>query len=598
MAFKYMIRNKNIKSLQKKDVHFAKKLNEKNFLRLCKLKVMVFSAKVRGLTKFSRRPSPSIQFILAFLFGLFILVQWQQRNVLKSKITTLSETRTIYRQMRTYSDSICNRKKPAAEYKNIDFQEPVKVEISMEKVNKDVTFILISEPDLTCAEVKIKQLQKKYPVVQIILAFQSLDLFPKHYSADSFPSLKTVMNLGGFSSYPDALQNSILVVKTKYFMLLDSELAIAELQENFVQKLMGYMHTFKLLGGSLVNLDNEFVIPCHSLGLKNWTFFERFEYNVSGDALKCESTSPYVLAETEAFGTILNEKLFDTSMGVMWWQDFFLRVKDLLSIGTLPEVTFMKVATRSCPGLKVEHFKTKVQIDHLLPFVNKYHVLDFVNEDGNCTTICDGSDPLICSEKYIFPKWKLRHWAYSGLTAFPFIVQRLIDALHFGATQLETNKIPYILEGGTLLGFIKVRAVLPWDSGDVDTFVYSNRRPVINLVKQIEQQHGYEYKLRWNAFHVYVTPYYPTHDGLIVYAVSREDPGKLINIRMHGQLFPAPRSMFKFIREYYGSSYLESRIRFGDERVSCDYEGYKACMPDCRWDGCGSGRGQFSGILT
>ena len=310
-------------------------------------------------------------------------------------------------------------------------------------------------------------------------------------------------------------------------------------------------------------------------------------------------TSPYFLAETNAFQTVLDKKRFDSTMGMMWRQDFFLRVKGLLQVGTLPEVVFTKGSTSSCSVINVKSFNTKEDIDRLLPFVNKYHVLDFVDEGGgNRITICDGTDPLVCSEKYVFPKWKLRHWAYSGLTAFPFIVQRLIDALHFGTVQLERNKIPYVLEGGTLLGFVKVREVLPWDSGDVDTFVYSNRRTVIDLVKHIEKEHGYEYLLRWNAFHVYVTPYYPTHDGLIVYAVTRDEPGELVNIRMHGRLFPAPRPIFKFLREHYGSSYLESRIRFGDERVSCDYEGYQACMSDCRWHGCGSGRGQFHGILA
>ena len=556
---------------------------------------MVFSGQVRSLKKCSRRASPYIQVIFAFLFGLFILAQRQRRNVLKNEITAASETLTIYRQMRTYTDGVCGKKNAVPNDKILDFQT---LKVNIDQVNQDVTFIIISQPDLTCAGHKIKELQNKYPSAQSILAFPSLNIFPKHYSADSFSALKTVLNLGAFSSYPQALQASILVVKTKYFMVLGSELAIAEMQENFVQKLMSYMHVFNLLGGSLINLNNEFVIPCHSLRLKNWTFFERFEYNMSGNVLKCESTSPYFLAETEALQTVLKQKSFDISLGEMWWKDFFLRVKLLLNVGTLPEIVFKEASTRSCPPVKLSHFRNKLEIDRLLPFVNKYHVLDFINEDGNRTTICDGSDPMVCSEKYIFPKWKLRHWAYSGLTAFPFIVERLINALHFGTEQLEKNKLSYILEGGTLLGFIKVRAVLPWDSGDVDTFVYSNRRPVISLVKEIRQKHGYEYKLRWNAFHVYVTPYYPMHDGLIVYAVVREDPGELINIRMHGRLFPAPRSMFKFIREYYGSSYLESRIRFGDERVSCDYEGYQACMPDCRWNGCGSGRRQFPGILT
>ena len=578
-------------------VFFQKNL-QKNLATVVKLPAMSLNAQVRSLTRLLRRSSPNIQVIIAFCFGLFTLVQWQRKIVLKNKVRVLSETLTIYNQMRAYSDSVCAKKTAKEDDKDIDFLGPMKAGIDMEKVMKDVTFILISQPDLHCAESRIKQLRTKYPAVRKVLAFDNMELTPKRYYSNSFPSLKSVQNLGGFSSYPEALRNSLLAVNTKYFMVLDSELDIEEMRDDFVQTLLGYMHTFNLVGGSLVYQNNEFVIPCHSLRLKNWTFFETFEYNLTGNILKCESTSPYFLAETRVLLTIMKDKLFDASMGTMWWQHSFLQMKDAVRVATLPEIVFKKHATKSCPAVRLAHFRTKKEIDGLLSFVDKYHVLDFVDEDANSTTVCDGTDPLICSEKYIFPKWKLRHWAYSGLTAFPFIVQRLIDALHFGTTQLEENNIPYILEGGTLLGFIKVRAVLPWDSGDVDTFVYSNRRPVINLVRKIEQHHGYEIKLRWNAFHLYITPYYPTHDGLIVYAVSREDPGELVNIRMHGRLFPAPRSMFKFLRDYYGSSFLESRIRFGDERVSCDYEGYQACMPDCRWSGCGSGRQQFPGILT
>ena len=559
---------------------------------------MGFISKVRSLTRFSRRSSLNAQAIFVVFCAFFITVQWREQNLLNNKMKALSESLTIYRQMRAYSDNVCGAKKSSAENEDFGTNNPVDVEVSVEKVNREVTFIFISQPDLECAKKRIKELKKKYPFVRIILAFQSLDLTPRRYKAESFPSVKSVLNLGGFSSYPEALQNSILATVTKYFMVLNSDLAINEMQKNFVEKLMGYMHTFNILGGSLINIDKEFTIPCHSLRLKNWTFFENFEYKVSGNVLKCESTSPYFLAETKPLLAILDEKSFGANMGVMWLHDFFLNLKEILRIGTLPDVVFRKDSIKLCPLLKnFGHFETKPEIDNLVPFINKYHVLDFVNADGNHTTICDGTDPMICSEKYIFPKWKLRHWAYSGLTAFPFIIQRLIDALKFGTMQLEKHQIPYVLEGGTLLGFIKVRAVLPWDSGDVDTFVYSNRRQVIDLVKKIERKYGYEYLLRWNAFHVYVTPYYPMHDGLVVYAVTRDSPGETVNIRMHGRLFPAPRAMFKFLREYYGSSYLESRIRFGDERVSCDYEGYQACMPDCRWDGCGCGREQFPGIL-
>lgn len=547
----------------------------------------------RRLTRFIRRHSATAPSAIFVLFVICLPIQWLQNKSLSDKKRQVSEALTIYHQMRVYSQSACNVK--AAE-ENLVFRGRT-VAVDSETVKNDVTFIFISKPDLACANSRLIELRKKYPLVKIVVAFENREIMSKQTNEASFTKLQDVINLGGFQNYPDALQNAILVVETRYFMVLHSQLAIGELQHKFVEKLLANIPGFEVLGGSEINVENEFFMPCHRLRLRNWTFFENFEYNVNGNALQCESISPHFLAKTDAFKKIMELKGFDSSMGEMWRQDFFVRAKGLLVVGILPEVVFKSTSTSTCPELKTSEFKDKKRIDTLLPFVDKYHVLSFVDQNGRQTTICDGSDPLICSEKYIFPKWKLRHWAYSGLTAFPFVIERLRDALHFGTAQLEKAGIKYILEGGTLLGFVKVRQILPWDSGDVDTFVFTNRRQVINLVKKIKQFKGYEYKLRWNAFHVYVTPYYPTHDGLIVYAVNRSPPDELVKVRMHGRLFPTPRSMFKFIREHYGSSYLESRIRFGDERVSCDYEGYQACMPDCRWDGCGSGRGQFPGIL-
>ena len=55
--------------------------------------------------------------------------------------------------------------------------------------------------------------------------------------------------------------------------------------------------------------------------------------------------------------------------------------------------------------------------------------------------------------------------------------------------------------------------------------------------------------------------------------------------------------MFKFLRAFYGSLYFESHMKTSDVRSYCDIPGHHACMPDCRWDGCGGGRGAFPGIL-
>ena len=94
--------------------------------------------------------------------------------------------------MRAYSDSVCTKKTAKEDDKDIDFLGPIKAGIDMEKAMKDVTFILISQPDLHCAESRIKQLRTMYPAARKVLAFDSMELTPKRYYANSFPSLKSV----------------------------------------------------------------------------------------------------------------------------------------------------------------------------------------------------------------------------------------------------------------------------------------------------------------------------------------------------------------------------------------------------------------------
>lgn len=561
--------------------------------------IRVYSWKFRGFLRRTRLFSPIPHVVCLSLLLLFVFAQWRSRTYLKIKLSAITETLIIYGQMKDYSTEVC--RKSTAGTKSFDQSRisDIKYDNSSKNVQQDVTLILVSYPYFSCAESVVRQFRKKYPSIKVVLSFQTVGNGNFNMNASNYYSLlKTVMYLGEFGSYAEALQSSIAVVKTKYFMVVDSELAVDKMQDNFLETITSYMEGFDIIGGSIVDNRNEFNIPCYSLRLKNWTFFEKYEYNITNELLLCESTSQYFVGNTGTISSFLMKKPINSNLGVLWLHDFFLNAKGDLLIATLPKVIFKKESAMSCPFLNLRQFKRKQNVNDYLPFVNKHHVFHIIKHDGEHYSVCHGSDPLICTEKYVFPMWKLRHWAYSGLTAYPFIIERLTNALHYGTTQLEKRRLSYVLEGGTLLGFIKVRAVLPWDSGDVDTFVHSNRRPIIDLVKNIASKDHYEYLVRWNTAHVYVTPLKVARDGLIVYSVVRRHPGKLVKVKIRGKLFSAPRSMFKFIREFYGSSYLENRNRFGNERVSCGYAGHHACMPDCRWNGCGSGRGQFPGILS
>lgn len=60
---------------------------------------------------------------------------------------------------------------------------------------------------------------------------------------------------------------------------------------------------------------------------------------------------------------------------------------------------------------------------------------------------------------------------------------------------LDKHRIPYVLEGGTLLGIIRENRLLPWDN-DVDITVTDDQLVKINKLKWHLMMMGYEIKLR------------------------------------------------------------------------------------------------------
>ncbi len=60
---------------------------------------------------------------------------------------------------------------------------------------------------------------------------------------------------------------------------------------------------------------------------------------------------------------------------------------------------------------------------------------------------------------------------------------------------LDKNHIPYVLEGGTLLGIIRENRLLPWDN-DVDITITEDRLEKLMSLKRRFRLAGYELKLR------------------------------------------------------------------------------------------------------
>ena len=84
----------------------------------------------------------------------------------------------------------------------------------------------------------------------------------------------------------------------------------------------------------------------------------------------------------------------------------------------------------------------------------------------------------------------------------PKIVLQLYQMLYDTDQILSGNDIPYWLDGGTLLGLVRHKGIIPWDD-DVDIQISSEDEDRVYQLGQSFKNLGYELKKVWFGFKVY-----------------------------------------------------------------------------------------------
>jgi hypothetical protein len=523
-----------------------------------------------------------------FVYTLYSFGEWQDNS---SKHKEILGSLNILKQMQEYAKQHC-QKATDDHSSNVDrylkvLQRNKREKVTKDTVNKEVTFILLG-PTIHCLKSKINWLNEQYKEAKIFIAL-NLGISSVNNEGRPEQSVSGGQLLGGFMNIPEALNHAIQLVKTKYFMVIDHEIDLMNMQENFVEVFLSNIPGYDVLSGSIVDAHGEFSLTCQRLRMQYWSYYESYQFNISGNVLQCDATSLHFIARNEAFKNLLhhNVRLFDVNLAVKWTEDFFYRFKHILEVGVLPEVTIRLKTSKECFSVRPSVTASE-QVELLLSFAKK-HQLFYISNKTTHIDVCKDSKSLACSERGVQKKWGLTHWADGGLTTYPFIIKSLQKALHFGTKRLEESGLMYVVEGGTLLGMVKLRDILPWDHGDIDTFVYSTRRKAIDMVKESLREYGYEFWLRHTGFHTYVTDDPTSWNGCFVYLTRRVKPKAIVYMRHQGKLFPVKRDLFAFLRQFYGSLFLENHMKISNQRSYCMMPGHHACMPDCRWDGCGGG---------
>jgi hypothetical protein len=151
---------------------------------------------------------------------------------------------------------------------------------------------------------------------------------------------------------------------------------------------------------------------------------------------------------------------------------------------------------------------------------------------------------------------------------------------------LTSEGISYSIEGGITLGAVKMRAVLPWDAGDVDIFVYyESLSKLFSIVSNFANRHNYYASDRIeDQIQIFCVPskIKTKMGGLVSLVIRDEKPPEFIRIKTNGKWIPYRLDIFGNLRKYYKLNYLKHMLYESKEIIHCKKEGHNACLPDFR----------------
>ena len=145
----------------------------------------------------------------------------------------------------------------------------------------------------------------------------------------------------------------------------------------------------------------------------------------------------------------------------------------------------------------------------------------------------------------------------------------------------DENGVKYWIKHGVTVGAVKMRSILPWDSGDIDIYVDHNLRDLIDLLKtklvklfpvykiyedhrmtSVQLRHGFEGP----------TTIFPTPKDKV--------PEVIIRMDCNGFMMPVSKGVFKDLRVTY-HDYLVHHKHNRKSSIFCS-ERSNACLPDFR----------------
>lgn len=399
-----------------------------------------------------------------------------------------------------------------------------------------------------------------------------------------YPTAHQVLNFNNSES----LNSMISSVKTDYFLILEEGVILSNRSYESIDMLWDALERYPeidFIGGSYLAGD-KLHVACHHYRLCRWTFSMSYEYKRSLDnVMICDGTSSSFMGRRASLDKING---FDSSIhNTLIVQDFFLRAKlsKNVSVGTMPNVMFRQNHFSSLYELWQSGDITK----DIVPFAVKHKVFIFKDIEENIIDLCSESSPL--SGKYLCDETQAHklmlnggHWAYTGIFAYPYILNNLEITLNEVTKFFEEHNVQYVVIGGVSLGAIKMRSILPWEAGDIDIHVYGmSLVQLADLVEPWANKNGYfAFTYMKKAVHIFCTPRHVgrVSGGLATVHPKSELPPDFVRIKTNGIWVRYDREFFKLFLKYYGKDYLQHELYRHKEIIECKIKDHNACLPN------------------
>ena len=404
-----------------------------------------------------------------------------------------------------------------------------------------------------------------------------------------FPKSTFLWNDDKDSNLAVTLNKLVPKVKTKYFLFIEPNVIPSSRPQEDVTLLWNALEKFPeldIVGGSYLSEKKRFYVPCNRYRLCRWTFSESYEYvRFLDNVMICDGISSSFMARTTSVQNM--PEAFDSKMpDVVVMKDFFFRAKSHnLTTGTRPGMMLLINEFKNLHQLWESREITK----ELIPFAVKHKVFVFKDFEGNLIELCSPKSPLsgkdLCIERNSH-KLMLNggHWAFKGLYAYPYLYKYLVKTLFEVADRFDQYNVSYMVDSGISVGAIKMRSVLPWDSGDVDIHVFGlNLQEIYDLLASWKREKGYIVRLMADQVHVFCTPHnVGDQSGGIATIFARDGPvPELMKIKTNGKWISYERALFPYLVKTYGEDkYLGHSMHGGSEIMECKIKGHNACLPD------------------